>query len=191
MKENIINLLKITAVIIISSILAVSRNLLFILSILLILSLWVLFISGLSKLKVRLYPLLFIALAIIIFNLLFNSAIDLSSRLVNGITTSLKIMAISLMVFLYTEVTAPSQIIKGLFFLPYNLRLALTMTFSLIPILLDEIKIIKIIQQSRGYKKKLFNPIHNILPVVIPLLHRTFIRAEQISLTIYSRGYGK
>jgi energy-coupling factor transporter transmembrane protein EcfT len=62
-------------------------------------------------------------------------------------------------------------------------------TFNMIPTILSESEKIVIVQRCRGYQSRSFNIFGNILPVIIPLLHRTLRRAEQLSLVLLSRGY--
>ncbi|MBU1500289.1 energy-coupling factor transporter transmembrane protein EcfT, partial [Patescibacteria group bacterium] len=68
-------------------------------------------------------------------------------------------------------------------FLPKTFNFMLTITFSLIPVIFQEAKTIILLQKCRGYHS--LNP----LPIIIPLLHRTLKRSEQIALTMASRGY--
>jgi len=63
----------------------------------------------------------------------------------------------------------------------------LTMTFYFIPIIFQESEQIILVQKSRGLKTFSWN----IAPLIIPLLHRVFLRAELLALTIISRGYNE
>ncbi len=177
------NQLKLIALILISSALILINNLYFLSGFLLTLLLITTLKAHLSPLKNRLLPLLLTVLMIIIFQLIFNSTQIFSVRLVQGLTAALKILSLSLLVFLYTSTTSLTQISRTFSFLPKNFNFMLTITFSLIPVIFQEAKTIILLQKCRGYHR--FNP----LPVIIPLLHRTLKRSEQIALTMASRGY--
>ncbi|MFH0943118.1 MAG: energy-coupling factor transporter transmembrane component T [Candidatus Beckwithbacteria bacterium] len=131
----------------------------------------------------RLKPLLFTLILLFLFQLLLNQTQTVSVRLTQMITAGLKIVNLSLLVFYYTSTHSPAQISQAFSFLPASGRLILTMTFSLIPLIFKEAKTILVLQKSRGYRSR------NPLPIIIPLLHRTFKRSEQIALSLTSRGY--
>ena len=188
MTSKYYNALKILALILTSTFLLLQKNTISIFLINSLLITLALVLSG-QKIYSRLKPLFFISLLIILFRLVLGIEGTVEERLAGGIVASFRIISLSLLVFLYTAVTDPSNIIEGLFFLPKTFRLGLTMTLSLLTVIFDEINLINIIQQSRGYKKSFITPWKNIKPVIIPLLHRTFKRAEQLSVTLYSKGY--
>ena len=129
-------------------------------------------LSPKTTLLSRLKPLLFINALIILLQL---------RHLNTAILAALRITTLSLMVFYYTATTSASQIVKNFYFLPKAWQLMLTITFSLIPVIFSEAKKISLVQKSRGYKNK------NPFPVIIPLLHRTLQRAEQLALVIETR----
>lgn len=180
---------KIILVVLISSFLVVNRNVWILAVFSILISLILILFDGLASFIVRLKPLLFISVLIVVFNLLFNNGLVFYDRFGSGVYTAIKIISLSLLVFFYTVTTSPARIINGLFFLPKSLKIAFTMTFSLIPILIEEYKTIVFVQQSRGFRRKIISPLHNILPVVVPLLHRTFKRAEQLAIVMFTRGY--
>ena len=189
MTEKPTDFLRIASIVLISVIISVNQNIGFILAIIVILTSVLISVEGIRTFSSRLKPLLFISILLISFNLIFNRGLNLDNRFLAGVKTSAKIACLSLLVFFYSKTTSPAKIINGLFFLPSRARLALTMTFALIPILIEEYRIISLVQVSRGFRKKRLNPVYNILPQVIPLLHRSFKRAEQLSITLYTRGY--
>ena len=177
------NQLKLIVLILTSSALIFINNLYFLFVFLLTLLLIIAIKTNLSPLKNRLTPLLFTVVLLIIFQLLFNSSQTYPVRLLQGFTAALKILSLSLLVFLYTSTTSINQISLAFNFLPKNFNFMLTITFSLIPVIFQEAKTIILLQKCRGYHS--LNP----LPVIIPLLHRTLKRSEQIALTMSSRGY--
>lgn len=133
----------------------------------------------------RLKILLPVGFFIILIQLLFHQSSNMVTRLIFGYTVFIRLMIISLSVLFFMSVTSASEIITTLAFLPKKIRLVLTMTFYFIPAILDESDRISVVQKSRGLRSGL----SSILPLVIPLLHRVFQRAETLSLTIVSRGY--
>lgn len=177
------NQVKLLGLILISTILIFINNLAWLFSCLLILILITIINTSFLKLKNRLTPLLFSVVLLIIFQLVFNSSQAYSVRLLQGFTAAFKILSLSLLVFLYTATTSITQISQVFNFLPKTVNFMLTITLSLIPVIFQEAKTIILLQKSRGYHS--FNP----LPIIIPLLHRTLKRSEQIALTLSSRGF--
>ncbi|PIP52710.1 hypothetical protein COX09_00100 [Candidatus Beckwithbacteria bacterium CG23_combo_of_CG06-09_8_20_14_all_47_9] len=123
------------------------------------------------RLRFLLWPLLII----IIFQLWSNLSLASGFRIAN----------LSLLVFVYTETTSAREISQVFNWLPESLRLTLTITLNLIPIIFKEAQNIQIIQSSRG--KKLKQP----LPLVIPLLHRTLQRSQQLAIILETRKKAK
>lgn len=142
-----------------------------------------------KKLLTRIYPLLFIAFLVILFQAICNTSVSFSTRIINGATAALKIITLSMLVFFYTSTTSPSEIVTTFSFLPKKLQLMLTITFSLIPAILEEAQKIILIQNARGINSRSLNPAKSIFPIIIPLLHRTLKRAEQIAVVSQARGY--
>jgi len=130
----------------------------------------------------RIYPLLFVALLIIAFQLIFNYTISLPQRFIAGLTSALKIFSLSMLVFIYTATTSVTKIADTFSFLPKSLQLMLTITLSLLPVVMDEYHKIYLVQSTRGNRSR-------FLPIIIPLLHRSLKRAEQIGIVMVTRGY--
>ncbi|MDZ7586126.1 MAG: energy-coupling factor transporter transmembrane component T [Patescibacteria group bacterium] len=177
------NLLKLISLILLSTSLIFINNLYFLILSLLIILLITFFKTNFSAIKNRLVPLLFTVTLLIIFQLVFNSNQTSSLRFHQGLTAAIKILSLSLLVFLYTATTSINQISRAFNFLPKTFNFMLTITLSLIPVIFQEAKTIMLLQKSRGYHSP------NPLPIIIPLLHRTLRRSEQIALTMSSRGY--
>ncbi len=142
-----------------------------------------------DKLAKRVLPLILIVFSVIFFQIIFNYSVDLYTRISLGLISGLKIFTISLMVFLFTSTTSPSEIASVFSFLPSRVQLLVTMTLSLIPLVFEEAHKIQLVQNSRGNAKKRINLFGGFLAVIIPLLHQTLIRSEQLAQTMESRGF--
>lgn len=97
-----------------------------------------------------------------------------------SLAPGLKIANLSLLVFLYTQITPVREISHVFRFLPSGLHLTLTIALNLIPVILNEAQNIRLVQLSRGAT--------NPLAVLIPLLHRTFQRSQQLALILETRA---
>jgi len=136
----------------------------------------------------RIKPLLIISILIIIFNVFLNPAtITHTEKLFLSLLTSGKIITLSLLVFAFTSTTSLKEIISIFSFLPKKFCLALTISLSIIPVILSEVKKVKIVQESKGLKFS-WNPIKSFMPIIIPVIHRSFQRAEQIALILETRN---
>ena len=142
-----------------------------------------------GKLKERIKPLFVIGTTIILFQLIFNTRVGFSDRILQGLTAAAKIFTLSLLVFLFTMVISPNQITAALSFLPKKILFLLVVTFGMIPSIFTEAQKILIVQNARGRNSKTLNILKSFLPFIIPLLHRTLSRAEQIAISIQARGY--
>lgn len=164
----------------------------FILTLLLIFVFLSVLLSGKrNKVIDRSKPLLVVALLIILFQLVLNTALPINLRLLNGLIAGIKIILLSLTVFLYTLNVSPADTISALSFLPPKIRLLLTITFSLIPVIDTDSRNILAVQNTRGYKRNNLNIFYSIIPVLIPLLHRILKRAEQIAQIMEVKGYDR
>lgn len=137
----------------------------------------------------RIRPLIFIGIMIILFQLLFNTSLPLTERLSAGLFHAGKVITLSLFVFIYTTTTSPTEMVSAFSFLPKQLQLIFTITLSLISIVMDEYHKIYLIQSSRGHNFKTLNIVKSLTPIIIPLLHRSLKRAEQIAIVMQSKGY--
>lgn len=140
----------------------------------------------------RLKIIIPIGIMIILFQLIFNTSIPLDQRFLFGYIASMKIILISLSVFLFLSFTSLFELIQLFNFLPKTWLLLLTLTFYFIQSILNETEKIKAAQKSRGLRINSWNIFINLLnlsALIVPLLHRIFQRAETLSLTIVSRGF--
>jgi energy-coupling factor transporter transmembrane protein EcfT len=137
----------------------------------------------------RLKAIIPICVIILLSQIIFYPSASFEQRFLFGFIVSMRIIIVSLSVFVFLATTALSEIVSVFSFLPKDWLLLLTITCYLIPTTLNEIEHIKLIQKSRMVYKNPWNIIQNIAALFIPLLHRVFKRSEIISLTIISRGY--
>lgn len=159
-----------------------SRNLIFLATVALIFYSLGIFIES-AKTSLRRLSLLFlIGLSIFVFQLLFNKSLLFQECLFFSLISFFKIAAISQIVFITVKIISPSEIINAFDFLSSSTKLLLGLTFYFIPLLTNELKIINLVQKSRGSRGSPFS-------LLVPLLHRVFQRAETLSFTILSRGF--
>lgn len=146
-------------------------------------------IYSISNISSRIKPILLVSCMVILFQLLGNFSAPIGERFFLGIISSCRLMALSLLVFLFSQTTSVSEIIKIFAFLPYSLRLMMTISFSLIPVIMHEVDVIRIAQQSRGLEGNGIYAWKRFLPIIVPLLNRTLTRAQQIAIVLETRGY--
>ncbi|MCL5261508.1 MAG: energy-coupling factor transporter transmembrane protein EcfT [Gammaproteobacteria bacterium] len=140
-------------------------------------------------LRQRVYPLFVIGALIILFQLLFNSSLSYAARIAAGIISTEKIITLSFIVLIFSATTSISQILSIFSFLPKRIQLAISMSFGILPAVIEEAHKIILIQNARGLNTKSLNIFKSIIPIIVPLFHRSFLRAERIAITLYSRGY--
>ena len=172
-----------------STILIYIHSIIVTVSVFLILSIASLCTKSVSKAIKRFASICLVASFVILFQLVFNSSVPLLYRLTIGILAALRIISLSLLVFIFAETTSVSDIARAFSFLPKQLSLLLTISLALIPAILLESQSIRLAQQARGYSMKTWNIVRGFIPLVIPLLSRTLARAEHIAITLESRGY--
>ena len=137
----------------------------------------------------RIKPLILIGICIVLFQLLFNFQAPFAMRLILGVTNAEKVVAISLLVLAYSATTSFNELITLFSFLPKNIGLMLTLAFSLLTVMTSEIQKIALVQSSRGLNTRSLNPKKSIVPLIIPLLHRGFLRAERLAMVLHARGW--
>ena len=137
----------------------------------------------------RLKAIIPICIIILLSQIIFYPSVPLGQRFLFGFIASMRIIIVSLSVFVFLARTALSEIISVFRFLPKDWLLLLLITCYLIPTTLTEVEHIRLAQKSRTVYKNPWNVIQNLAALFVPLLHRVFKRAEVISLTVVSRGY--
>lgn len=137
----------------------------------------------------RFSPLLFIGFLVLLFQLGFNTTVSIETRFLIGLIAAERIITLSLLVFIFTSTTSPAEIASLFSFLPAKFQLMIVITLAMIPAIIEESGKITLNQTSRGLSRGGLNPLRSILPIIIPLLHRTLRRAEQIAVVMQARGY--
>lgn len=137
--------------------------------------------------RIRLFCL--IGISILLFQMLFNTYIPMDQRIRISFRTFLQLASISQVVFVLMKYMSPAEMISALHFLPQSFRLLLSMTFYFIPLFVNELSIIQLIQKSRGLGNTLRSRISAPFAVLVPILHRMLERSDTISYTMLSRGF--
>jgi energy-coupling factor transport system permease protein len=96
---------------------------------------------------------------------------------------------------LFLLFTAPSDIVTGLskFKVPLEMTTAISVAFGYLPELARQVNTIMEAQRSRGWQAGSKNPVtavRKFVPVVIPIVLRSMVRAEFLATAITSRGFG-
>lgn len=99
----------------------------------------------------------------------------------------LTISIISLQAFIFYATTPPFELIIGLKTLkiPGNIAFAISIAISFLPIISNEIREVLVMQQSRGYKFKLFN----LKPIIIPTILGVMDYSTNLAMSLESRGF--
>ncbi len=110
-------------------------------------------------------------------------AVQLSAR------TTLQIAILSQIIFMFARRTSLSRLLQSLSFIPSKLRLLFTVTFSFIPVLLEEQEKISLVQKSRGLGANMKSRILSPFAIFVPLVHRVIQRSQSIAMSIITKGY--
>jgi energy-coupling factor transport system permease protein len=99
----------------------------------------------------------------------------------------LTISIISLQAFIFYASTPPFELIIGLKTLkiPGNIAFAISISISFLPIISNEIREVLVIQQSRGYKFRLFN----LKPIIIPTILGVMDYSTNLAMSLEARGF--
>ncbi len=145
--------------------------------------------TGRFHTKTRLLTIIGITCFVLLFQLLFHTGVSIQERLIEGAMASLRIISLSLLVFLFSETTSLSSLASSISFMPRDVRLMITISLALLPAILYEFSIIRMVQETRGYQPRAINVFRSFFPVIIPLLNRTLSRAEHIAIVLQTRGF--
>jgi len=119
----------------------------------------------------------------------FFLPIPFEERLEISTFAVIRILTITLSSFWFTTVSTPSEFLHLFRFTPRIFQLAVTITFSLIPIIIVEFKTIQNTQRARGVSYSGFHFWKSMQSSIVPLLYRTLLRAEQMARSLESRGW--
>jgi energy-coupling factor transporter transmembrane protein EcfT len=120
--------------------------------------------------------------------IIFGVQMLTGTGIILSLLSSVRILSLSSLIFLLVYTTRLSLIVKSLSFLPINIAYILSLSFGMIPQLSSEIKQIIIAQQARGHKIN-WNIFKSYLPILLPLFTKSFVRSEQISISMQARGF--
>ncbi|HWY78872.1 MAG TPA: energy-coupling factor transporter transmembrane component T [Candidatus Sulfotelmatobacter sp.] len=137
----------------------------------------------------RLKTILPVAIMIILFQIIFNTSVPISTRILLGYLAAIRLTTISLSVLLFLTSTSITELVQIFNFLPKKILLLIIMTCYFIPGILYEGEKIKAVQKSRGMHIHHLSIVTNLASLLVPLIHRIFQRAEILSMTILARGY--
>jgi len=182
-------MLKLVALISLTTLMLLIKNTLLISVILALIVITRFFLQTDKMIGPRVKLLILVGISIVIFQLCFNFQLSITQRLLLGVINAEKIMAISLLVLLYSATTSFSELMALFSFLPKRISLMLTLAFNLLTVMINEMQKIVLVQSSRGLNVKSFNPKKSMIPVIIPLLHRSFVRAERLAMVLHTRGW--
>ncbi len=177
--------MKILSLIVVTGLILYIKNIYFLAVILVIFISGLLFFKKRRELFSRLRAFFSIGLLIFISQLIFFPSHSLQAKMIFSAIIFLKLLDVSIAVLFFVATTSAYEIADSLWFLPKFYKMAVMMTFYLIPVIFKEAHEITEIQASKGFKKNGFN----FFPVVIPLLHRVFLRTRALSETLVSRGF--
>jgi len=173
----------------------------------------------LSKVPLKVFlkslkPIIFITIFSVLINLFFTqqgiilwsfNAITITDYGVSlALSGMFKLLFIGTFAAFLTLTSSPLEIshaIESLLsplkkIIPYarDFAMAVGISISMIPVLYDESKKLKISMLSRGVdfeQKNIFVQIKNYVPLLIPLVVNSLNRADQLSLAITMRGYNE
>jgi len=142
-----------------------------------------------KKTILRLRTFILIGISLLFFQLLFNQSIVVGDRIANALRVTMQIAIISQLMFIFMQLISLSALVSSFRFLPPTWQLLIAMTFSFIPVLVQEQEIIQINQRSRGLGISWVSRVIAPIAFFVPLLHRVLQRSETIGLTMVSRGF--
>ncbi len=131
----------------------------------------------------------YVCVSVFVFQLLFNTGVAVSGRVFSALTTSMRLLDITLVILVFTSYTTPLELMKFLGWLPSWLRLMVVMTFAMIPAVFGLTEQTLLVQKSRGSSFGLANLYRSVPAVLVPVLHGIFRHAEQTAFSVISRGY--
>ncbi len=115
--------------------------------------------------------------------------------LVYSIGVELKVLIIVTVLNVVLYVTPISRLVGSLakWRMPADFIVALSIGFSYVPVLMNEVRETLNAQEARGFSHRSRNPVRlllNYIPVIMPSFMSAFRRAQDIALSIETRGFG-
>ena len=136
-------------------------------------------------------------LIVVIFQSYSNNGIDIYK----GLNSMFRIIGVFFIATTYTKISNQSELLYfwELFFKPFGIfgltsnELALMMVIAIrfLPVFISEIDRIKMAQLARGAKlrKSKFFSMINFMPLLVPVLHQSIRRSEELADAMEARGY--
>lgn len=137
--------------------------------------------------RIKFFVFLFISL--FVFHKIFQNPLHWIDVVQLSARTTFQIAILSQIIFLFARRTSLRRLLQSLSFIPSKLRLLLTITFSFIPVLLEEQEKISLVQKSRGLGNTFLSRLVSPLAIFVPLIHRVIQRSQSIATSIVARGY--
>jgi len=161
-----------------------SRNL-FTLSILFLISISLFKISKLSFREFFSETKLLIFFLVLLFLFHFFTYTPL-----RALNTVLFLFDIFLLTSVFIQTTDPSKLTHSLvnWKIPYEFAFLFSLTLRFVPVLQNELEEVKSAQASRAHRLKY--P-WDAIPIIIPLLHKTFKRALDLSISLEAKAFSK
>jgi len=143
-----------------------------------------------SKLFEWIKPILMICVFIVLIQTFTYTPIAFSIEgLLFGITISLRLLSLLLVVFVFVSTTPPKELLEAFDFLPNEIALMLMLAFRLLPLVKREIVSIVNAQKARGLNFKSLNLLKTYFPILVPLFARTLEGSNRMALAMESRGF--
>ncbi len=142
-----------------------------------------------NKFKKRMRFLGILFVLILVARIIFLQNFSLEERITQSLILSSRMFSITLIMLIFTAKVSLKEILIAFHFLPKVFRQMLTITFSFLPAIEKEVENVYSAQKSRGYKFSYLRFYKSVFPLLVPLIHRTLKKAEQIAMVMESRGY--
>lgn len=163
----------------------------------------------LRKISEVLKPLLLLVILYIFFNLIgykgaFGQDILLGyligypvylEALIYAFVAIMRFLIIVVILRIVLYVTPIKELLEAFtkWMVPPEITVTLSIGFSYIPVLIDELRVTVEAQAARGFKHRSRNPLKTILnyiPILMPAIIAAYRRSQDIALAIEARGFG-